>query len=154
MYCTLHMRKLRHTSTKSAILKIGCFQSLVKKGRALNPPDKLQFLVQSGVDPWNALGCRSFFGKRATNYRALCGKCPVKIRHLGLRHPVECTNTRPWGRLSLFKRKKTCRTDSLITRILLYLKCSVHILSYEHTHAYSNYAHRHIHTQKLTRVRT
>jgi len=39
--------------------------------------------------PMGCLKLQVIFRKRATNYGALCGKRPVKIRHpMGLRHPV------------------------------------------------------------------
>jgi len=46
-------------------------------------------LLQGGEDPWDALGCRSFFAKEPLILGLFCMTWPIKIRHpVTLRHPV------------------------------------------------------------------
>jgi len=50
---------------------------------------KLVCSLQCGVDPYDALSCRSFFAKEPLTTWLFYGKWPVKIRHpMGLCHPV------------------------------------------------------------------
>jgi len=55
------------------------------EGKSIKFPRKHAILADCATmeDPLDALSCRSFFCKRATNYGALLREMSTKIRHLG-----------------------------------------------------------------------